>query len=119
MLSTRRLILIYYDRFQKSHFKHTFYIKSNSNSDLIVVCLYVNDLIFIGNYQQKFEDFRETMKQQFEMTNLGLISYFLGIEVLKTNDGIFITKKYALDILKQFRMKSSSTICTFITDRLE
>ena len=35
----------------QSSFKHTLYIKSNSNCDVIVVCLYVDDLIFIGNSQ--------------------------------------------------------------------
>ena len=61
----------------------------------------MDDLIFIGNYQQMFENFRETMKQQFEMIDLGLMSYFLGIEVQQMDDGIFISQKmYALDILK-------------------
>ena len=61
----------------------------------------MDDLIFIGNYQQMFENFRETMKQQFEMIDLGLMSYFLGIEVQQMDDGIFISqKRYALGILK-------------------
>ena len=61
----------------------------------------MDDLIFIGNYQQMFENFRETMKQQFEMIDLALMSYFLGIEVQQMDDGIFISqKRYALDILK-------------------
>ena len=49
----------------------------------------MDDLIFIGNYQQMFEDFREVMKQQFEMTDLGLMSYFLGIEVQQTDEDTF------------------------------
>ena len=51
--------------FQKSPFEHTLYIKSNSNSDVIIVCLYVDDLIFIGNCQQMFEYFKGAVKQQF------------------------------------------------------
>ena len=39
-----------------------------------------------------FEDFREAIKQQIEMTNLGLMSYFLGIEVQQTDDDIFISQ---------------------------
>lgn len=67
----------------------------------------MDDFIFLGNYQQKFEDFKETMKQQFEMTDFGLIFYFLEIEVQQTDNGIFIPqKKYVIDILKQFKMKS-------------
>ena len=61
----------------------------------------MDDLIFIGNYQQMFENFRETMQQQFEMIDLGLMSYFLGIEVQQMDDGIFISqKRYALDFIK-------------------
>ena len=78
------------------------------------------DLIFIGNCQQMFEDFREAMKQQFEMIDLGLMSYFLGIEVQQTDDEIFISQnKYALNILRRFKMESSSTICTPIIEWLE
>ena len=66
-----------------------------------------------------FEDFSEAMKQQFEITYLGLLSYFLGIEVQQGDDGIFILqKKYATDILKQFKMDLSLTICT-IAERLD
>ena len=97
--------------FQRSSFEHILYIKSNSNGDVIIVCLYVDNLILIENYQQMFEDFRKVIKQQFEMTNLELMSHFLGIEVQQTYDGIFISQKmYAIDILKRFKMESSLAI---------
>ena len=78
-------------RFQKSHFEHTLYIKSNSNGDIIIVYLYKDGLIFTGNCQHMFEDFRETMKQQIEMIDLRLMSYFLGIKVQQRDDDIFIS----------------------------
>ena len=54
------------------------------------------------------------------MIDLGLMSYFLGIEVQQTDDDIFISqKKYSLNIIKQFKMESSSTICTPIVEELE
>ena len=56
----------------------------------------MDDLIFIGSCQQMFEDFREAIKQQFEMTYLGLISYFLGVEVQQIDDDIFISLKSML-----------------------
>ena len=40
-----------------------------------------------------FKDFNEAMKQQFEMIDLGLMSYFLGIKVQQIDDGIFISQK--------------------------
>jgi len=49
----------------------------------------------------------------FEMTDLGLMSYFLGIEVVQQKGGIFISqKKYASDILKKFKMEHSKPIST-------
>jgi hypothetical protein len=69
------------------------------------VCLYVDDLIFTGNNSKMIVEFREAMIRCFEMTDLGLMSYFLGIEVVQQKDGIFISqKKYASDILKKFKM---------------
>ena len=45
------------------------------------------------------------MKKEFEMTDLGLMKYFLGLEVTQTDKGIFICQhKYAIDILQRFRM---------------
>ena len=45
------------------------------------------------------------MKKEFEITDLGLIKYFLGLEVTQTDKGIFICQhKYATDILQRFRM---------------
>ena len=93
MLGTHKLIPIITTWISKESFEHTLYIKSNSNGDVTIICLYVDDLIFAGNCQQMFEDFKEVMKQQFEMTNLGLMSYFLGIEVQQENYGIFISQK--------------------------
>ena len=45
------------------------------------------------------------MKKEFEMTDLGVMKYFLGLEVTETDKGIFIYQhKYATDILQRFRM---------------
>jgi hypothetical protein len=49
--------------------------------------------------------FKSAMKKEFEMTDLGLMNYFLGIEVTQNDKGFFICQsKYARDVLKRFRM---------------
>ena len=48
----------------------------------LIVCLYINDLIFIGNDQLMFEQRKQSMMIEFIMTDLGRLRYFLGIEVL-------------------------------------
>jgi hypothetical protein len=58
----------------------TLYIR-NSNSDYIVVSLYVDDLFVTGNNPRMIDQFKAEMMKVFEMTNLGEMSYFLGMEV--------------------------------------
>lgn len=60
------------------------------------------------------------MISEFEMTDLGLMSYFLGIEVSQVNGGIFISqKKYAGDILKKFKMDFANPIKTPVEEKLK
>ena len=64
------------------------YIKSNQQGNVLIVCLYVDDLIFTGDFG--IEDFKSVMKDEFEMTDLGLMRYFLGIELHQSKIGVFI-----------------------------
>ena len=75
------------------------------------MCLYVDDLIFTGNDEVMFEQFKNSMKIEFDMTDLGRMKYFLGIEVLQKADGIFITqRKYAQEILEGFNMDKCNSV---------
>ena len=68
-----------------------------------MVCPYVHDMIYTDNLMLEY--FRTIMKREFEMTYLGLMKYFLGLEVTQTNKGIFIYQhKYATDVLHIFGM---------------
>lgn len=108
------------DGFQKCPYEHTLYVKSKPTSEMMIVCFYVDDLIFTENSEAMFAKFREAMTRQFEMTDMGLMSYFLGIEVQQTNEGIFILqKKYADNILKKFKIESVTPIRTPIAEHLE
>ena len=65
----------------------------HKNEDILIVCLYVDDLIFTGNNPSMFEDFKKAMTKEFEMTDIGLMAYYLGIEVKQMEDGIFISQE--------------------------
>ena len=87
--------------FNMSPSEPTLYTKVNQEGKLLIVCLYVDDLILTRNIS--VDEFKKTMKTDFEMTDLGMMKYFLGIEVNQSEDGIFICQnKYAKDILKMF-----------------
>ncbi|XP_027082500.1 uncharacterized mitochondrial protein AtMg00810-like [Coffea arabica] len=63
--------------------------------------------------------FKEAMIKQFEMTDMGLMSYFLGIEVFQPDNGIFISqKKYADNILKKFKIDTAKPIMTLVEEKL-
>jgi len=58
-------------------------------------------------------EFKEDMMKTFEMTNLGLMTYFLSIEVSQRDDGIFISqKKDTEDLLKKFKMYGCKPVST-------
>jgi hypothetical protein len=73
---------------------------------MLIVFLHVDDLIFTGDFG--IEEFNSVMKDEFEMVDLGLMRYFLGIEVHQSKVGIFISQfKNAHEILKRFNMINS------------
>ncbi|KAK2991588.1 hypothetical protein RJ640_000959 [Escallonia rubra] len=58
-----------------------------------------------------FTNFKKAMTKEFEMTYIGEMSYFLGVEVKQMEDGIFMSqKKYAEQILSRFRMKDCNPV---------
>ncbi|KAJ7962054.1 Retrovirus-related Pol polyprotein from transposon TNT 1-94 [Quillaja saponaria] len=93
--------------------EYALYVKAHENGDVLFVCLYVDDLIFTGNNPIMFEDFKKAMTCEFEMTDMGLMSYYLGFEVKQNDGGIFISQEgYAKDVLKKFQMLDSNSVNT-------
>ena len=66
--------------FVKSLSESTLYVKRKENNFLII-SLYVDDLLVTGDNTRLVEEFKQEMMQAFEMTDLGLMTYFLGIEI--------------------------------------
>lgn len=60
-------------------------------SSLVVVLIYVYVVIIIGNDVEKIQDIKNQLHKQFSTKYLGSLKYFLGIEVAKTSDVIFVS----------------------------
>ena len=56
-------------------------MKRNHQGEFLIICLYIDDLLYTGSSAEMLAEFKEAMFNEFEMTNNGLMSYFLGIEV--------------------------------------
>ena len=66
----------------------------------------MDDLIFTRNNPKMFGDFKQTMIKEFEMMDIGLMSYYLKIEIKQGEDGIFVNQeKFARKILKKFKIE--------------
>ena len=96
--------------FEKSLSEFTLYVKCNT-SEILVVSLYVDDLLITGSSERLIDGFKQDMMQGFEMYDLGLMTYFLGMEITQGKDEFFICqKKYAKEILKKFKMENCKEI---------
>ena len=85
---------------------------------MLIECLYVDDLIFTGDFGIKY--FKAVMESDFEMTDLGLMKFFLGIEVQQSESGIFISQsKYASEVLKIFNMSNCKASPTLVIPGLK
>ncbi|KAJ9553092.1 hypothetical protein OSB04_017137 [Centaurea solstitialis] len=90
--------------FRQSNADHTLFLKRRGK---LITCLiiYVDDMIITGNDEEEMSKIKTNLFTEFEMKDLGRLKYFLGIEVLRSKQGIFICqKKYILDLLAETGM---------------
>lgn len=99
--------------FARCPHEYALYVKMDKNGDCLFVCLYVDDLIFSGNNPSLFEDFKNDMAREFEMADIGLMSFYLGLEVRQSDDGIFVGQQaYVKEVLDRFNMSNSKPVAT-------
>ena len=97
--------------FEKCTHEHTLFVKTSAGGKILIVSLYVDDLIFTGNDESMYVEFKKSMMVEFDMTDLGKMRYFLGVEVMQKSDGIFISqKKYVMEVLERFGMDKSNSV---------
>jgi hypothetical protein len=90
--------------FYRFHFNPNVYAKK-VGSHLIILVLYVDELILTSSDSKLLNHVKISLKNKFEMADLGFLHYFLGLQVLQTNEGIFLSQsKYACDLLRRFHM---------------
>jgi len=66
------------------------YVK-NFGDEILIIVLYVDDLILTGSQLISIQKLKENLKNEFEMIDLGLLHYFLGVQIWHMADGIFLS----------------------------
>ncbi|GKB62640.1 putative ribonuclease H-like domain-containing protein [Tanacetum coccineum] len=82
-------------------------IHKEYNKDIILVQIYVDDIIFGSTKKSWSDEFEALMKGRFQMSAMGELTFFLGLQVKQSQEGIFISQdKYVAEILKKFDLVS-------------
>ncbi|GJR18701.1 putative ribonuclease H-like domain-containing protein [Tanacetum coccineum] len=90
----------------------TLFIKKDKN-DIMLVQVYVDDIIFGSTKRSWCDEFEALMKSRFQMSSMGELTFFLGLQVKQKEDGIFISQdKYVAEILKKFDFANVKTAST-------
>jgi hypothetical protein len=84
-----------------------------SDKGMILLLLYVDDMIITGDDHSSISDFKLFLHQQFEMKDLGHLSYFLGLEVSSDSTGYYLSQaKYASDLLSRAGLTDTKVVST-------
>ncbi|GJT54092.1 putative ribonuclease H-like domain-containing protein [Tanacetum coccineum] len=101
-----------FNGFQRGQIDQTLFIKSQQGH-ILLVQIYVDDIIFGSTKKELCEEFEKLMKDKFQMSSMGELTFFLGLQVQQRKKGIFISQdKYVHEILRKFNytdVKSAST----------
>ena len=98
--------------FSRGSVDTTLFLKKNKH-DLIVVQIYVDDIIFGATNQKLCECFAKDMQNEFEMSMIGELTFFLGLQVKQNKNGVFINQaKYIKDMLKKFKIPAVKEMTT-------
>ena len=104
--------------FNSSNYDPSLFVKFTS-SMYIVLLLYVDDMIIIGDNNAETAQLRDELSIHFEMKNLGEVHSFLGLEIVKTN-GLFISQiSYVSSLLIRFGMRDSTPVATPMEPQLK
>ena len=86
---------------QKNKSDHSVFYK-NSSSGIILLVVYVDYIVIIGSDSKGILSFKSFLHCQFHTKDLGILKYFLGIEVMRSKQRIMLSQqKYVLDLLSK------------------
>ncbi|GJX49620.1 uncharacterized mitochondrial protein-like protein [Tanacetum coccineum] len=98
--------------FQRGKIDKTLFIKRHKG-DILLVQVYVDDIIFGSTKKELCNAFEKLMHEKFQMSSMGELTFFLGLQVQQKKDGIFISQdKYVDEILKKFGFTEVKTAST-------
>jgi hypothetical protein len=111
----------WYDKHKTFFLEHGYVMRSvdktlftlKHDTHFLLVQIYVDDIIFDGSSYTLVSRFQEMMENEFQMSMIGELIFFLGIQVKQKKEGIFIHQvKYTKDLMKKFNMAELKPVST-------
>jgi len=111
----------WYDRLSnfliKNDFKRgqvdTTLFKKTLEKDILIVQIYVDDIIFGSTNASLCKEFSKLMQEEFEMSMMGELKFFLGIQINQCKDGVYVHQsKYTKELLKKFKLEDCKDMNT-------
>jgi len=83
--------------------------------DILVVQIYVDDIIFGSTNATLCKEFSKLMQDEFEMSMIGELKFFLGIRINQCKDGVYVHQtKFTKELLKKFKLKDCKVMNTLV-----
>ncbi|RVW66052.1 Retrovirus-related Pol polyprotein from transposon RE1 [Vitis vinifera] len=102
--------------YRQSNSDHTLFLKKQ-HGKITALIVYVDDMVVTRNDPEERKALQNYLSREFEMKDLGPLKYFLGIEVSRSSEGIFLSqRKYALDLLQETGMSGCQPVNTPIEE---
>jgi len=111
----------WYDRLSnfliKNDFKRgqvdTTLFRRTLEKEILVVQIYVDDIIFGSNNASLCKEFSKLMQDEFEMSMMGELKFFLGIQINQCKNGVYVHQtKYTKELLKKFKLEDCKVMNT-------
>jgi len=101
--------------YERGKVDNTLFIRK-LNNDIILVQMYVDDIIFGSTNESLCQDFMSLVQDEFEMSMMDELNFFLGLQVKQTKKGTFLCQsKYSKELLKKFEMDKCKEATTPIS----
>ncbi|BBN70430.1 Seven transmembrane MLO family protein [Prunus dulcis] len=105
--------------FKRSHADSSLFVRTGSVGKLVVL-IYVDDIIITGDNIDEINTLKHSLHQKFAIKDLGVLKYFLGIEMATSPKGLFLSqRKYVIDLLQEVKMIDCKPACTPLDSKLK
>lgn len=127
-MASNKTLSAWFDRFSSFLLSQSFLASTIDSSlfvltnggDCVVLLFYVDDMLITGNSSSLLDNFQSTLKYEFSMKDLGYVHHIFGIQVQKTDSGLFLPQtRYATKMLQKAGLSDCKPLFTPMASKVQ